>query len=199
MTEDQGMAQVGYVVGGSDGWLRVRREGDGGIVALPSYLKVEIGEVRQDRQHFRVLEGVEAGNAFHVKSGNLKPGNPGYRGAIQLRFEIAKGLVHYAGGQARAITHPTRPVPAGVHPIQIPDFPHASGSTYTGRSPYALTWMYLGRGHAPKGHDDRYLHCGNASDGCITVRPEDWTVLYNSLILCRSGDGKTLGSVSVVR
>jgi hypothetical protein len=192
------MAQIGYVVGGSDGWLRVRKDSDGAIVSLPAYLKVELGQTSQGRQHFRALEGVEAGGAFSVKAGHLKAGNPGYRGAAQLRFEVRKGLLHYSQGRARAITDSSNPVPVGSHPIQIPDFPHPFGVGYLGRSPHALSWMYLGRGNARHGQNDRYLHCGERSLGCITVQPEDWTALSSFLILCRSGDGKTLGTATVV-
>lgn len=47
--------------------------------------------------------------------------------------------------------------------------------------------------------NDRYLHPGTASAGCITVDPASWTKLYQHLILCRRGDGKTVGSVTVLR
>ena len=189
----------GYVVGDSSGWLRVKSEGSGIVVALPDYLKVDIGEVKNGREQFVVLEGVHAGKRFDAIPGNLKVGNPGHRGGAQLRFMLSKGELHYSGGVARAKTDLDNPIPVGTHPIQIPDFVHGKGAHYAGRSPYATTWMYLGRGVAVDGRGDRYLHCGNASAGCITVNPADWTALYSSIILCRTGDAKTVGTATVVR
>lgn len=68
-----------------------------------------------------------------------------------------------------------------------------------GTSAYAKSWFYLGHGQAVRDQGDRYLHPGRGSLGCITVDPAGWTQLYRYLILCRSGDGKTVGRVVVVR
>lgn len=193
------MPGKGYVVGDSSGWLRVKSEGSGIIVALPAYLKIDIGEIKNGREPFTVQEGVHAGKRFDAVPGNLKVGNPGYRGSAQLRFMIGRGELHYPGGVARARTDPNNPIPCAACPIQIPDFVHALGLGYTNLSPYATTWMYLGRGVAVAGRNDRYLHCGNVSAGCITVNPADWSALYSSIILCRTGDGRTLGVATVVR
>lgn len=76
------MPGKGYVVGDSSGWLRVKSEGSGGVVALPSYLKVDIGEIKNGREHFVVLEGVNAGKRFNSVPGHLKLGNPGDRKSV---------------------------------------------------------------------------------------------------------------------
>lgn len=192
------MREKCHTIGGSDGWLNVKRVDSGAIVSLPEYLSVEVTARRDGRDHFTVSEGPEAGAMLSVVSGHLGSGSPPRRASARLRFEIGRGLLSFPGGQARAVTYNRNPIPPGTHPIQIPDFPHPGGSHYMGQSRYAKSWFYLGHGRATPGRDDRYLHCGNVSAGCVTVNPADWTDLYKYLILCRSGDGRTIGSVTVV-
>jgi len=194
------MAEKRHVIGGNDGWLNVKREPGGSIVALPEYLQVEFSHNRDGRDFFKALEGGEQGKAFSVKQGNLKPGLPLYRPAAHLEFTIAAQKLAFSGGSVKAITaQGASAVAVGTHPIQIPDFPHELGSTYVSQSRFAKNWFYLGRGAAIPGNNDRYLHTGRVSLGCVTVDPGDWTRLYQSLILCRSGDGKTVGSIVVRR
>ena len=193
------MAEQGYIGSSRDGWLNVKRAAGGAIVALPQYLSVEILSEQDGRTQFRVAEGVEAGATFTAKSRHLARGNPGYRGAARIRFDKRKSLVTFPAGQARVVVNPFTPTPNGAHPIQIPDFPHPLAARYMGRSAYAMSWFHLGRGDAIRGStgQDRYLHCGSASLGCITVEPADWTALYLYLMLCRSGDGRTVGTAIV--
>lgn len=194
------MPEKRYVVGGHDGWLNVKREPSGVIVAIPEYLQVELIESKNGRDSFTILEGVERGKKFSVKTGNLKSGDPGYRGMANLKFEITKELLTYSGGQIKAITDKDNPIEAGKsHPIQIPDFPHNGGIGYLARSVYAKNWFYLGVGNAVSGNNDRYLHPGRESAGCITVDALAWTRLYQYLILCRSGDGHAVGKITVLR
>lgn len=193
------MPATHHVIGGSDGWLNVKREPSGQVVSLPEFLQVELQSSAGGRDRLKVLEGPEAGRLFSVKVGHLKPGLPGFRGAASLRFDLSRKLVSYSGGQVSAITDANNPVPVGSHPIQIPDFPHELGAGYTAQSPYAKTWFYLGTGNAVSGNNDRYLHAGSVSAGCITVAPSAWTALYRYLILCRSGNAKTVGTVVVSR
>lgn len=193
------MAERYYVVGGTDGWLNVKREPSGVLVALPGFLQVNRDSEANGRELFTVLEGVEQGNKFSVKAGNLRKGNPGYRPPARLQFRLARGVLVFSGDQVSAITHERNPVPVGEHPIQLPDFPHPLGAGYMSQSSFAKNWFYLGHGNAVPGRNDRYLHPGAVSAGCITVEPSGWTRLYQYLILSRSGDGKTVGTVSVVR
>ncbi|CAM3817191.1 hypothetical protein [Paracidovorax anthurii] len=193
------MSNIRYVVGGSDGWLNAKREGSGAIIALPEMLQVEFHASADSRDQFTVQEGVERGKKFSVKSGYLKTGNPGWRGTASLQFSLGQQRLTFPGGQIKAITHPRNPIRLGSHPIQLPDFPHSMGAIYSNQSPYAKTWFYLGQGHAIPGNNDRYLHPGSVSAGCITVDPGEWTTLYKYLILCRRGDGTTMGTVTVVR
>ena len=192
------MSEKRYIVGGRDGWLNIKRELSGIIIAVPEYLQVELITTKDGRDYFTILEGVERGKKFSVKSANLKNGNPGYQGSAQLQFSITKELLVYPGGQVKAVTDKTNPISDGkAHPIQIPDFPHERGMGYLAQSAYAKNWFFLGHGNASPGSDDRYLHTGRESAGCITVDPHGWTRLYQYLILSRRGDRETVGTVVV--
>lgn len=188
-----------YTSAGRDGWLNVKREPSGAITALPEFIHVELESSSDDRDFFIVKEGIESGNRFSVKTGHLQPGTPAYRAAANLQFSLGRKLLTYPGGQVTAHTHERNPIPVATHPVQIPDFPHPLGTGYIDKTPYAKNWFYLGHGHAIPGNNDRYLHPGSVSAGCITVDPSGWTQLYQYLILCRRGDGKTVGTVTVVR
>jgi hypothetical protein len=191
------MAEKRYIVGGSDGWLRVKREPSGEIVALPEFVRVEFTNSTGGRDYFSVIEGPEKSKKFSVLTGNLRPGEPGYRAGAALKFSLGQKILTYSGGRAAAFTHPSNPISVGTHPIQIPDFPHDLGNHYMGTTSYARSWFYLGHGAALPGNNDRYLHPGLQSAGCITVEPKDWTAFYKYLILCRGGNGTTVGAVTV--
>ncbi len=193
------MSDKRYTVGGKDGWLNIKREPIGMVVAVPEFIQVKLNYTRNNRDFFVILEGNERGKEFSVLSGNIKSGDPGYRGAANLQFSISKKLLTYPVGKITAITAIDNPIPVGVHPIQLPDFPHELGRTYMTHSSFAKNWFYLGHGNAIPGNNDRYLHPGSGTLGCITVEPSAWTKLYQYLILCRRGDGKTVGTVTVVR
>ena len=84
------------------------------------------------------------------------------------------------------------PVPLGSHNIEIPDAPHSLGSGYLGSAKYARTWFRVGN----KG--DRYLHCGQVSLGCITVKDVgSWDKIYEHLIKSRKNN-QSVGVIKVV-
>lgn len=190
----------GYIVGGSDGWLRVRRGAAGAIISLPEFLRIEIADVRDGQIHFVVKEGVETGASCSVQQGNhVRSGRAPYVGPVRLSFSISARRLKYPGGEAEAKTDPGNPIPIGTHPIQIFDFPHRIGARYAAQTPYAKSWCYLGRGMAIKDSNDRYLHPGTGSLGCVSVNPVHWTALYQRLVRARNGDAKTVGYLDVVR
>lgn len=193
------MSEKSYLVGGRDGWINVKREPEGSIVALCGYTCVDVESTRDGRNFFKPTEGVERGKSFSVKSGNLRTGNPGYRPSADLRFVMSEQILAWPWGSCKAFTLPVNPIDLGTHPIQLPDFPHPLGEAYIGVSQYAKNWFYLGHGHAIRGNNDRYLHPGSVSGGCVTVDPHGWNALYDYLILCRRGDGATVGTITVVR
>jgi len=192
---------MAHVVGGRSGWLRTKLEPSGIEVSLPEYLKIDITESKDGREYFTILEGVHKGKKASVKLSADGSSNLGtmamYRGAAKLVFNIAKGEVTYGGGVAKAITYPAKPIAKGIHNIQLPDFPHRIGSSYLGKTPYALNWFFLGNGNAVEGTNDRYLHTGERSAGCVTVNPTDWDKLYRYLILSRQGDNTNVGIIKV--
>ena len=192
------MADKRYVSSASsDGWLLVKPEPFGVNVFVPEFLAVEVTSSSNGREYFTVLEGPHAGKPFSVAVGHLKMGSPGYRGPAGVRFNIGKQLLNFPNAQVKATTSTHAPVAPGAYPIQFPDFPHDPGSAHLGQSPYAKSWFYLGQGVAAPGNHEGYLNPGRDGPRCVTVDPGVWTVLYRYLILCRSADGKNLGSIVV--
>jgi hypothetical protein len=198
-----------YIDGDSTGWLQVRRA-TGAVIALPEYLKVEFLERKKDprtneiRDYFKILEGRESNNKASVKqkpNGQswLKKGNPGYRSAASVTFNIATGEVTYAGGNALgATTDSSNPVSTGIHDLELPDAPHRGGEYYMARSIRAKTWFLIGHGLLGDGAG-RYLHPGRISAGCVTVTDvENWNRLYQYLILSRKGDNLSVGTINVI-
>lgn len=85
-----------------------------------------------------------------------------------------------------------------IYDLEIPYEPHhLYGEPYENFSLYAKTWFRIGH------TGDRYLHLGEVSRGCITVRAGDnkpgaWDEIYRRLIVSRMGDSMNVGTVSVV-
>lgn len=193
------MEEKRHVMGGPDGWLRIKQEPGGGIVSVPEYLQVTLHSTSNGRDYFTVLEGVNRGRKFSVTAGNLGPQRAEYQAPAHLTYSLGSQQLRFPLGMVRAITDSTNPITPGAYPIQLPDHPHGIGAGYMAITPYAKTWFYLGHGAAVAGRGDRYLHPGRVSLGCISVEPAAWTQLYRYLILCRSSDGKSVGRVTVVR
>ena len=187
-----------HIVGDNTGWLIVKLEPSGDRIALPEYLKVELTKTENARDYITILEGVHRGKNASVKASNLGS-MATYKGAAKLVFDIAKEELNYGGSQTlKAITDPSNPIPKGIHNIQIPDFPHPSGRSYLSQTVHALSWFYMGVGNAIAGKNDRYLHTGSVSAGCVTVSPSDWDKLYEHVILSRQGDDTNVGTIKVV-
>ncbi len=192
------MTHQRHILVGGDGWLKARREPSGTTVALPEFLRVEFEGSADGRDFFTVREGMERGNRFSVKSGSLRAGSPAYRGPAGLQFSMSRRALAFSGGQVRAVTRESEPIAFGVHPLYIPDFPHLDGATYLAQSVYAKTWFCLGFARSVAVGGDCYLQPGAISAGCITVEPADWTRVWRYLILCRSRDERTVGTITVV-
>jgi hypothetical protein len=116
------MGEKRHVIGGTDGWLKVRREPSGQIIALPEYLHVEFSHNKDGRDFFEAVEGSEQGKIFSVRQGNLRRGLPAYKPAARLEFNVTMQKLSFPGGDIRAITADgAAAVPLGTHPVQIPD------------------------------------------------------------------------------
>jgi hypothetical protein len=198
-----------YVLPTSDGWLNVRLEPSGQVIAIPEYLAVDLDSTRQDgagkRDYFTILEGVNRSRKASVRwsggKSNLSASAFSYRGSANLVLDKRLRKLSYPGGSAQVAdlgeSLGAVPIANGTHPVQIPDFPHPGGRDYLSRSPYATSWFYLGIGAAVSGNNDRYLHTGRYSAGCITMDASDWTALYKAIIFCRRGNNVDVGTVVV--
>ena len=193
------MGNIRNIVGLTDGWLRVKLEPGGDIVSLPEHLQVELTSSAGGRDFFTVQEGTHRGARCSVKAGNLSPGAVPMRKAVRLVYDRSDEKLSCGAVSVHAKMTAIKLLPDGEHPLQIPDFPHPGGRNYTGEARCAKSWFFIGAGSAVIGDSgtDRYLHTGMFSAGCITVDPQDWTTIYELLIKCRSGDGRTVGTVLV--
>jgi hypothetical protein len=198
-------AYDGYVEAlGGDGWLNVTMDA-GGVQALPEYLKVRVVSSDDKRESFKILEGKLANKGASVaKKGwswfewdwdeSYFEAGTATVSAVSLTFYRRSGKLFIPGvGEVSAITHPDNPVPLGSHDLEIPDAPHGGGLGYVNQgAKYAKTWFRVGRS------GDRYLHCGRATAGCITVTDIDqWDSIYRKLIRARK-DLSSVGTVKVL-
>jgi hypothetical protein len=192
-----------YIVTDGSGWLSVKLEPSGTIVPLPQYIKVSFSERRGGRDYFRIEEGVYQGKNASVAARSsstswLGKPLPIYRGPALLTFKKGAGKLSTPIGELTANTDGSNPIANGSHPIQLPDFPHDLGRGYLSQASKAMTWFYLGSGNAIPGNNDRYLHPGRISAGCVTVTDiAKWDSLYDVLILSRAPGGRNAGTITV--
>lgn len=195
--------EMRYVSTDNTGWLRVKIEPAGTVVPLPQYIKVSFDERRNGRDYFNIEEGVYKGKSASVSqksesSSWLDKPLPTYRGPVDLVFKKGEGKLVTPIGLLAVTTDSSNPIANGRHPVQLPDFPHDLGRSYTSRASTAMTWFYLGTGNAISGKDDRYLHPGRMSAGCVTVTDiSKWDLLYAVLMISRAPGGKNIGTITV--
>lgn len=191
----------------SRGWLTIKHEyGLTQPNVIPYALKVKLNQVKDGREYFTILEGPLAGHKASVKLAD--------DGKSYLSPEILHGpasfLTYSKKNQTLTldingvktdyliIMSNEDPIPNGKYDLEIPYEPHhLYGEPYENFSLYAKTWFRIGH------TGDRYLHLGEVSRGCITVRAGDnkpgaWDEIYRRLIVSRMGDSMNVGTVSVV-
>ncbi|WP_087021853.1 hypothetical protein [Thaumasiovibrio subtropicus] len=192
-----------YITGDSHGWLNVKLTSTSQVVALPKYLKVDLLETKNKRDHFTIKEGTYKDKAASVSlksNGKSWLGTPlpDYGSGVSLIFKKGEECLITPLGKIKAITDDDNPIPNGTHPIQIPDFPHKLGRGYLSQAQLAMTWFYLGSGAAVSNNNDRYLHPGAVSLGCITIEEvSKWDALCEKLLLARESGGLNVGKVTV--
>ena len=173
------LGSVKYVTKvGRDGWLLVQMD-TGEKISLPQFLKVEVLRTANNHDYFRILEGVYKGKTGSVSLKAQAP--PQSYFSDQLR-QTGPAVVRFAPDEQKlwfghnqnpinAFTgHSPRktPVPKGSYPLQIPFAPsHETRVGYYTWTDFHKTWFRLGLD--PMG--DRFLHVGEISHGCVTVRP----------------------------
>jgi hypothetical protein len=163
---------------GRDAWLRIRLD-SGGEISLPWYLKVKVTGRTSNRDTFEILEGPYKGQKGSVSAKSptesyLVTGlshQPGGKvkfslGAQKLWFGT-KGPISAFSGAFSEPGHVYTKVPIGTYKLAIPDAPHAATrDAYYAYTDYHKTWFRIGIDLS----GSRYLHVGEISEGCVTVR-----------------------------
>ena len=112
------MSEQRYIIGSSEGWLNVKSEPGGMVIALPEYRQVEFQKNADGRDYFTASEGVQSGKNFSAKQGNLGARHHAtYRPGVRLVFNMGKQELIYPGGVVKAVTFLDKPTPLGMHPI----------------------------------------------------------------------------------
>lgn len=173
---------------------------------IPYALKVKLNQVKDGREYFTILEGPLAGHKASVK---LADDGKSYL-SPEILHAPASFLTYSKKNQTLTldingvktdylvIMSNEYPIPNGKYDLEIPYEPHhLYGEPYENFSLYAKTWFRIGH------TGDRYLHLGEVSKGCITVRAGDnkpgaWDEIYRRLIVSRMGDSMNVGTVSVI-
>jgi len=183
--------RLGVSSNNKTGWINGKLN-TGELISLHDALKVQYQENKGGRDYFTILEGPNAGKIASLKPGYL--GRTPWQGPVAVTFNEKTGILNYGGGTARATidTNPKNPsVPKialnRAYPLQLPDYPHPGGANY---GDYAMTWFRIKGG--PQG--DEYLHRGNVSWGCVSVKDDSWPSIYKHLINKRS-DNQHIGTI----
>lgn len=183
----------------NSGWLLVRI---GDLrVSLPRYLKVDHHATRNGRDYFRILEGAyqnQQASVAHKPDGGSYLGRGRHLNAGQIKFNRSTNQLWYGNtGTVHTITDSGNPIPLGTHNLGIPDSPHAGGISYASRSSFTTVWFPIRKSRVNTSLD-RYLHPGNLSAGCVTVKDvETWSAIYGYLV-DRRKDSKDVGTLIVV-
>lgn len=182
------------------GWLIVRHANKSTYPPLPQYLKVNHQKTELGRDHFVIMEGRNKGKfaSVSIKASNdsyLASGASPHTIAATVKFNITTGKLWYGNlGPINTKTMTGNPVPVGKHNLEIPYEAHSLGTGYQALSKYAKTWFRIGHS------GDRFLHPGRISAGCVTVTDiAAWTRIYEYLIKSRKGDGKSVGTIEVIK
>lgn len=159
---------------GRDAWLRVKLD-TGGEVSLPQHLKVRLIETKQNRDFFEILEGPEKGKRANVSRPStaqsyLIPGRGPLPGGI-VKFDRDKQRLWFGTeGPFNAFSGAFATytvVEKGTYKLAIPDAPHsATREAYYKYTQFHKTWFRIGTSTS----GSRYLHVGEISEGCVTVR-----------------------------
>ncbi len=191
----------------SRGWLTIKHE-DGLTQpnVIPYALKVKLDQVKDSREYFTILEGPLAGHKASVK---LADDGKSYL-SPEILHTSASFLTYSKKNQTLTLDingaktdylitmNDEKPIPNGKYDLEIPYEPHhRHGEPYESFSLFAKTWFRIGH------TGDRYLHLGEFSDGCVTVRagenhPGAWDEIYRRLIVSRMGDSMNVGTLLVV-
>ena len=208
------MSQIRYLPeNGGQGFIDVIRTTDSKKIAFPGYLKVNYLGIKvlngKQRDYFIPYEGIYKNREMSVtrKSDGgsyLVTGN--ILGSAKIIFNPVKANLWYGEGSSRvgpiftqgSTIQGIAPLKDGVYELSVPDEPHNDGDPYLSQSSYARLWYPIPADQDRDGRDDeRFLHCGRESAGCVTVRDvPQWTGIYRYLYNRRLRDG-IIGTLTV--
>lgn len=170
------MAEIKFVTKvGRDGWLLVQLDG-GERISLPQFLKVQAIKTQNGRDYFQIAEGPYKG-----KSGSVSRKSPAesyfsanmrHTPTATVRFSVDEQKLWYGNNRTPINTFSGKsprktPVSKGTYKLQIPYAPSAeTRAGYYAYTDFHKTWFRLNLD--PTG--DRFLHVGEISHGCVTVR-----------------------------
>lgn len=187
-----------------DGWVDGKRK-NGKKVSLPYGLRVELLEVNDAREFFRILEGHEKGKEASVKfeKGTTKTRfteKKLYRPPCYITYNKTKDTVKNKGIAREFLVtmQHSAVLPDGIYKLEMPDAPHNTNPDYLKFSAYAKTWFRIVH------PGEYYFHFGSISEGCITVLPHvnpdnSWTEIYKHIVLCRDQqEAGIIGRLEVV-
>jgi hypothetical protein len=164
-----------------DNWLTVRTEFTGELVSIPYGVKLDLTGTAGGREQFTILEGVNEGTEGSVAR---KSGERSYltvkliqKPAATVVFDRAAQSLTFGGrgpynafsGGGFGATDGTQytPVPKGRYALAIPAFPSKqTRSAYLQWTRFHKTWFRIGTDLS----GSRFLHPGEISEGCVTVR-----------------------------
>jgi hypothetical protein len=215
------MSQIRYLPeNGGQGFIDVIQTSEmsnpqGGRKAFPGYLKVNYLGIKvlngKQRDYFIPYEGKykdremsvtrKSDGGSYLVTGNILP-------AAKVIFNPVKANLWYGEGTSRVgpiFAQGSSPnIPGstslrdGVYEISVPDEPHNWGDPYMSESSYARLWYPIPIDQDRDGkNDDRFIHCGENSGGCVTVRDvPQWTGIGKYLYNRRLRDG-VIGTITV--
>ena len=156
------------------GWLLVKPE-TGANISIPYGLKLRMIEVKDKRDYFEIVEGVNKGvfaSVSRSKSESYLLDALKHLPAGTVKFDLKTQVLFYGGhGPFNAFSGGGHdgftPVPAGTHKLAIPAFPtKQTRKEYEKWTQFHKSWFRIGLDVSK----DRFLHPGAISDGCVTVR-----------------------------
>ncbi len=188
-----------YLSETKDGWLLVDIENVKEKVSLPSFLNVNFIKSFNKRDYFNILEGFYAGKTASVKkkSDGSSYVQTGFleRSPLEVIYSLSKKSFILGDEEYSVDDDPNNLFSLGVYDIEIPYVPHDKGRPYLNKSRFALVWFHIG--HDPR--DDRFLHTGSVSAGCISMREiEKWNEACKKLLISRK-DNISVGVLRVIK
>lgn len=188
-----------YITSESDGgWINGLTGDDNQLIALPESLKVRVHSVKDNRSYFTIEEGRFRGVKASVKISDrgvfLLTHKNEQTAPAALVYSISKKILTWGEEIFQAKDNVDSPWREGIYDVEIPDVPHKKGRPYIDDAKYALVWF-------PIVYDtnERYIHTGLGSLGCITLADQKkWDNFCKKLLRARKGDRKHVGTLKIV-